>query len=68
MSLSRQGGLFVVVFLAATAIAGYRGFLAAQPLSDALSAALALALYRTAMASVGRGEQPRDNPHGHGVE
>ena len=68
MSLSRQGVLFVVVFLAATTIAGYRGFLAAQPVSDALSATLALALYRTAMASVGRGEQPRGNSHGHGVE
>ncbi len=51
MSLSRQGVLFVIVFLAATAIAGYNGFLAAQPISDALSAVLALALHRGAMAS-----------------
>lgn len=52
MSLSRQGVLFVAVFLIAVAVAGYRGFLAAQPVSDALSAALALVLYRRAF---GRG-------------
>ena len=46
MSLSRQGVLFVAVFLIATRIAGYRGFLAAQMIADALSAALALFLYR----------------------
>ncbi len=46
MSLSRQGVLFVAVFLIATKIAGYRGFLAAQLIADALSAALALVLYR----------------------
>ena len=46
MSLSRQGVLFVAVFLLATAIAGYQGFLAAQLIADACSAALALALYR----------------------
>ena len=46
MSLSRQGLLFVAVFTIATAVAGYRGFLAAQPISDALSAALALLLFR----------------------
>ena len=48
MSLSRQGVLFVTVFLIATAIAGYRGFLAAQPAADVLSAALAIGLYRGA--------------------
>ena len=47
MSLSRQGVLFVAVFLALTAAAGYAGFLAAQLTADALSAALALILYRT---------------------
>ena len=46
MSLSRQGVLFVAVFFIATAVAGYRGFLAAQLIADALSAALALVLYR----------------------
>ena len=46
MSLSRQGVLFVAVFLLATAIAGYQGFLAAQLIADACSAALALALYQ----------------------
>ena len=53
MSLSRQGVLFVIVFVIAVAVGGYRGFLAAQPVADALSAALALALYRGAF---GRGE------------
>ena len=46
MSLSRQGIVFMLVFLAATAVAGYRGFLAAQLIAEVLSAALALALYR----------------------
>ena len=46
MSLSRQGIVFMVVFLAATAVAGYRGFLAAQLIAEVLSAALALRLYR----------------------
>lgn len=48
MSLSRQGVLFVIVFVIAVAAGGYRGFLAAQLIADALSAALALALYRGA--------------------
>ena len=48
MSLSRQGLLFAAVFLIATAAAQYAGYLAAQPVSDALSAVLALALYRRA--------------------
>ncbi len=46
MSLSRQGVLFVAVFFAATAIAGYQGFLASQLIADAASAALALVMYR----------------------
>ena len=46
MSLSRQGIVFMLVFLAATAVAGYRGFLAAQLIAEVLSAALALRLYR----------------------
>lgn len=46
MSLSRQGVLFIAVFLIATAAAGYSGFLTAQLIADALSAALAVALYR----------------------
>ncbi len=50
MSLSRQGLLFLAVFLIATAAAGYSGFLAAQLIADVLSAALALILYRTAFA------------------
>ena len=46
MSLSRQGLLFLAVFTVMTAVMGYTGFLVSQPLSDALSAALALVLYR----------------------
>ena len=45
MSLSRQGIVFMLVFLIATAAAGYRGFLAAQLIAEVLSAALALVLY-----------------------
>lgn len=51
MSLSRQGLLFVAVFLIATAVMGYQGFLIAQPAADVMSAALALILYRKAFAS-----------------
>lgn len=46
MSLSRQGLLFLALFMTATAVAGYEGFLLSQPVSDALSAALALVMYR----------------------
>ena len=49
LSLSRQGVLFVAVFLLATAVAGYQGFLASQAAADVLSAALALVLYRVTM-------------------
>ena len=51
MSLSRQGVLFVAVFLIAAAAAGYSGFLAAQLIADLLSAGLALMLYRKAFRS-----------------
>lgn len=53
MSLSRQGLLFLAVFLIATAVAGYRGFLASQMIAAALSAALALTLYRLTMRQDG---------------
>ena len=45
LSLSRQGLIFVAVFFIATLIGKYNGFLVVQPLSDALSAALALTLF-----------------------
>ena len=48
MSLSRQGVLFIIVFLIATAVAGYNGFLASQLIADAVSAMLAVILYRAA--------------------
>ena len=51
MSLSRQGVLFVAVFLIATAIAEYQGFLVSQLIADGLSAALALAMYKGAFAA-----------------
>ena len=50
MSLSRQGLLFIVVFLIATAIAQYQGFLCAQFIAEVLSAALALTLYKITFA------------------
>ena len=46
LSLSRQGVIFLAVFMIATRVAQYRGFLAAQLIADAVSAALALILYR----------------------
>ena len=45
LSLSRQGLLFIAVFLIATAAAGYHGFLASQFIADVLSAILALVLF-----------------------
>ena len=45
LSLSRQGIIFVIVLLSASAIAGYTGVLAAQCISDGLSALAALAIY-----------------------
>lgn len=48
LSLSRQGLVFLAVFWAATRFAQYRGFLASQLLADAVSAVLALVLYRSA--------------------
>ncbi len=45
LSLSRQGLIFLAVFAVATLIWRYEGFLVSQPVSDALSAALALLLY-----------------------
>ena len=48
MSLSRQGVIFLAVFVAVTVIAGYQGFLMVQLFADAVSAALALVLYKLA--------------------
>ena len=48
LSLSRQGLIFLAVFAVATLIAKYDGFLVCQPISDAVSAALALTLYHRA--------------------
>ena len=56
MSLSRQGLLFSAVFLIAAALFGYQGFLASQLIADALSAGLALVLYRRAFSPRPDGE------------
>ena len=48
LSLSRQGLIFLAVFAVATLITKYDGFLVCQPISDAVSAALALTLYHRA--------------------
>ena len=48
LSLSRQGVIFVLVFVVATRLAGYEGFLVAQPAADLISAALALVLFHGA--------------------
>ncbi len=47
MSLSRQGVLFVAVFLIAAALAGYKGFIAVHLFADFLRALIALILFRT---------------------
>ena len=47
MSLSRQGVLFVAVFLIAAAPAGYKGFIAVHLFADFLSGLIALILFRT---------------------
>ena len=45
LSLSRQGILFVIVLLVSAAAAGYTGILAAQCISDVLSAGIAAWIY-----------------------
>ena len=51
LSLSRQGLIFLAVFLIATAVAKYTGFLCSQLISDAVSAALALILFHRAFGA-----------------
>lgn len=46
LSLSRQGVIFVVVLFLARALLGYTGVLASQAISDVISMALAIVLYR----------------------
>ncbi len=48
LSLSRQGLLFLMVLGIGVLIAGYSGLLAAQPIADALSAGLAIVMWRAA--------------------
>lgn len=45
LSVSRQGVVFLVVLLVASAMAGYYGVIASQAISDVISAVLALILY-----------------------
>ena len=53
LSLSRQGLLFLAVLGAGVLIAGFDGLLAAQPIADALSAALAVIMWRAAFRKEG---------------
>ena len=46
LSVSRQGLIFAVVILTASHLAGYTGVLAAQAVSDFLTAVLAILFYR----------------------
>jgi len=46
LSVSRQGFIFAVVILTASHLAGYTGVLAAQAVSDFLTAVLAILFYR----------------------
>lgn len=46
LSLSRQGLIFIVVLLVAKTLFGYTGVLASQAVSDGISMALAVVLYR----------------------
>ena len=50
LSLSRQGVIYLAVFIIATTAAGYNGFLAAQLIADIISTALALILYEKTMS------------------
>lgn len=58
ISLSRQGLLFLAVLGIGVLIAGFTGLLAAQPIADALSAGLAVIMWKAAFrkASAVRGE------------
>ncbi len=53
LSLSRQGILFLAVLGAGVLIAGFDGLLAAQPIADALSAGLAIVMWRAAFRREG---------------
>ena len=46
LSVSRQGLIFAVVILTASHLAGYTGVLAAQAVSDFLTAVFAILFYR----------------------
>ena len=46
LSISRQGVVFIAVLAAGALLAGYDGVLMAQAVSDLLSAAMAVLLYR----------------------
>lgn len=46
LSLSRQGVIFLLALIVGRQLAGYTGILAAQAISDAITAVIALALFR----------------------
>ena len=45
LSFARQGALFALVICITSKLSGYTGVLLAQPISDMLTAALAIALF-----------------------
>lgn len=49
LSLSRQGVIFTAAIVAGAALAGYQGVIAAQPVSDLLTALLAAVLMRASL-------------------
>lgn len=49
LSISRQGVVFAVVLLIASRLAGYHGIIAAQAVSDLVTALMAVALYRASL-------------------
>ncbi len=51
LSVSRQGIIFIIVITAASRIAGFYGIIASQAVSDALTALLAVVLYRKMLYS-----------------
>ncbi len=53
LSLSRQGLLFLAVLGVGVLVAGFNGLLATQPIADALSAALAVIMWRAAFRKEG---------------
>ena len=52
LSVSRQGLIFAIVIFIASKTVGYTGVIAAQPVSDFLTAVLAVVLFRKHMGKL----------------